>query len=136
MPKREKSMKNSVRNKAVGDKRQLLEKDEDGTQVYGIATKALGSAFFIVNCFDGKERRCKARQKRMKVAVGNVIIVSLRDYSEDTADIIYVYDHDEARQLQKLGCIPNTSSDLCVNASDKINISGEPLTEAFDFADL
>jgi translation initiation factor 1A len=130
MPKKQKSMKNSTRNQGISEKRSLVEKDEE--QVYGLVTKTLGSSFFSVKCFDSKERRCKARksQKRMRVEIGNIVIVSLRTFSDDTGDIVYTYDCDEARQLQKLGEIPateyveNTSN---TDSTDKIE------DEAFEF---
>lgn len=118
MPKKEKSMKNSSRNTADKEKRALMEKDDD-SQEYGFAEKALGSAFFEVRCIDDKIRRCKARKKRMKVEVGNLVIVSLRNFDDKTGDIIYVYDQDEVRHLQKAGTIPNIDIQSIQSKHDK-----------------
>ena len=61
-------------------------------QVYGIIEKTLGDRFFTVNCLDNIKRRCKVRQKRIKVKDGDCVIVSLRDYDDGNGDIIYKYD--------------------------------------------
>lgn len=105
MPKKKKARKNT-KNAAI-EKRKLVEADDEG-QVYGIIEKALGSRFFDVNCLDSMKRRCKVRKKRMRVLVGDCVIVSLRDFDVNNADIIYRYDTEEARQLQKAGIIPST----------------------------
>lgn len=105
MPKKVKAKKNSKSSGANAEKRKLVEADEHD-QVYGIIEKALGNRFFTVNCLDNVSRRCKVRQKRMKVKVGDCTIVSLRDFEDNVADIIYRYDSDEVRQLQKMGLLP------------------------------
>lgn len=106
MPKKKKACKNSKNNTNVIEKRKLLEADLDG-QVYGFLEKALGNRFFDVKCMDGKTRRCKVRNKRMKVKQGDCVIVSLREFDDKNADIIYRYDLEEVRKLQKMGSLPN-----------------------------
>lgn len=106
MPKKKKASKNS-KNSFINEKRKLLEADIDG-QTYGVIERALGSAFFDVYCMDGKIRRCKARSKRMKVKIGDCLIVSLREFDDKNADIIHRYDSEEVRTLQKLGLLPNS----------------------------
>ncbi len=104
MPKNKKKGKNA---KCKGDvvKRKLIEADLDG-QVYGILEKALGSRFFTVNCLDNTKRRCKVRKKRLRCKEGDCVIISLRDFDDENADVIYRYGSDEVRQLQKMGVIP------------------------------
>jgi translation initiation factor 1A len=107
MPKKQKAGKNKKSAGANFEKRKMVEADLDG-QVYGIVEKALGDRFFTVNCLDNLPRRCKVRQKRMKVIVGDCVIVSLRDYDDSNADIIYKYEPYEVRQLQKDGILPDS----------------------------
>lgn len=105
MPKKKKAGKNNKNNNGSTEKRKLIEADLDG-QVYGILEKVLGNRFFDVQCTDGIMRRCKVRNKRMKVSQGDCVIVSLREFDDKNADIIYRYDSEEIRQLQKMGALP------------------------------
>ena len=108
MPKNKKKGKNAKSKGANIEKRKLVEADLDG-QVYGILEKALGSRFFTVNCLDNTKRRCKVRKKRMRCSEGDCVIISLRDFDDENADVIYKYDADEVRQLQKMGVLPDAN---------------------------
>lgn len=127
MPKNVKAKKNTKSSGAKAEKRKLIEADPNG-QVYGIVEKVLGNRFFTVNCLDNVSRRCKVRQKRMKIVVGNYIIVSLRDFEDSIADIIYCYNFEEVRQLQKMGILPMS------DVSDVYNVNGND--EEFVFEDI
>jgi len=133
MPKKERTMKNSVRGKTLV-KRQLVEKDKnDDNQVYGIIVKPYGSSVFEVRCYDGKTRKCIARQtkKKMFAEIGHIVIVGVRNFlgNDDTGDIIYVYDLDEARILLKNGSIPSDKGESMLENSEEVDT-------AFDFADI
>ena len=43
------------------------------------------------------------------MGVGDIILLSLRDYQEGRADVILKYTADEARSLKSLGEIPDTA---------------------------
>jgi translation initiation factor 1A len=131
MPKKKKAGKNAKNKKVVGLKRKLLYADIDG-QVYGKIEKALGSRFFDVQCMDNVKRRCKVRKKRMKVKLENFVVVSLRDFDEKNADVIYVYDAEEVRVLQKEGILPKIeySSSSVEDVTETENVGG------FDFEDI
>jgi translation initiation factor 1A len=107
MPKKKKAGKNKKNSNSTVEKRILVEADPDG-QVYGIIEKALGNRFFNINCLDNVKRRCKVRKKRMKVKEGDYVIVALRDFDDKNADIVYRYDSEEVRKLQKDGSIPGS----------------------------
>ena len=62
-----------------------------------------------MNCLDNTKRRCKVRQKRMRCSEGDCVIISLRDFDDENADVIYKYDADEVRQLQKMGVLPDAN---------------------------
>ena len=119
MPKKAKAKKNSKNNNITVEKRKLIEAEIEG-QVYGIAEKALGARFFTVNCVDNISRRCKVRKKRMKVKVGDCCIISLRDFDNNNADIVYRYNTEEVRQLQKDGVLPN-SNDFAFKGDDEVD---------------
>lgn len=130
MPKKKKAAKNSKNNTGLTEKRKLIEADLDG-QVYGILEKALGNRFFDVKCMDGKTRRCKVRNKRMKVKQDDCVIVSLREFDDKNGDIIYRYDSEEVRQLQKIGALPG--ADVIGSFNDDDNSETE---NTFCFEDI
>eukprot|EP00177_Eucheuma_denticulatum_P008825 GFKZ01016025.1.p2 GENE.GFKZ01016025.1~~GFKZ01016025.1.p2 ORF type:complete len:142 (+),score=36.01 GFKZ01016025.1:127-552(+) len=114
MPKNKgKGGKNRRRGKNDNDddKRELIFK-EDG-QEYAQVTRMLGNGRCESKCFDGVTRLCHIRGKlRKKVWVNaqDIVLVGLRDYQDDKADIILKYSPDEARNLIKYGEIPDTTT--------------------------
>ena len=78
-------------------------------QEYARVTKMLGDCRLLAFCFDGKERMCKIRgafRKRVWIREGDFILVGLRDFQDDKADIIGKYSSDEVRRLRVLREIP------------------------------
>ena len=106
MPKNQKKKKNTKNKTSNIEKRAMLLPDIDG-QVYGCVEKALGARFFTVKCLDKVDRRCKVRSKRLRIKAGDIVIISLREFDDKNADIVYRYDSDEVRTLQKDGVIPS-----------------------------
>jgi len=114
MPKNKgKGGKNRRRGKNENDdiKRELVMKEEG--QSYAQVTRILGNGHLEAFCFDmttgGKKRLCHIRGKlRKKVWInqGDIILVGLRDYQDDKADVIMKYLADEARELKRIGEIP------------------------------
>lgn len=101
--------KNRRRGKgdAEANKRELELKSED--QEYALVTKMLGNGRLTADCYDGTTRQCHIRGKMRKkvwVNVGDVILVSLREYQDEKGDVIMKYNPDEARQLKKMGELP------------------------------
>lgn len=131
MPKKVKAGKNNKSKNDFNEKRKLIEADLDG-QVYGIIQKALGNRFFEVNCLDNKIRRCKARSKRLKINTQECVIISLRDFDDTTGDIIYKYEADEVRQLQRLGLLPSNETIGNIRENDG-NQEEEENDGGFDF---
>jgi translation initiation factor 1A len=133
MPKKKKASKNAKTKSIIAEKRFMVYADPDG-QVYGVIDKILGCRFFTVTCFDGKQRRSKVRSKRIRINVGDVVLVSLREFSDGVGDIIYKYSIDEVKLLQKDKHIP---------MSDLVNLSAGVLGDVeeddmlcFDFNDI
>jgi translation initiation factor 1A len=109
-------------------KRKLLFKEDE--QEYCQITKLLGNCRVEGNCCDGKTRLCIIRggiKKKMRIVVGSVVIVSLRDFEDGKCDIIYLYDKEEIKELIKLGEIPNT-----INLTDDIILSEKTFDIGFD----
>ena len=95
------------KNENESDKRELIFK-EDG-QEYAQVVKMLGNGRLTAFCFDGKERLCHIRGKlRKKVWInqGDIVLVGLRDFQDDKADVLLRYNPDEARNLKTYGELP------------------------------
>ncbi|KAJ6319485.1 hypothetical protein OIU76_005134 [Salix suchowensis] len=63
-------------------------------------------------CIDGTKRLCHIRGKMHKkvwIAAGDIILVGLRDYQDDKADVILKYMPDEARLLKAYGELPENT---------------------------
>eukprot|EP00798_Chlamydomonas_sp_ICE-L_P030677 gene30677-35698_t len=138
MPKNKgKGGKNRKRGKNVNEeeKRELIYK-EDG-QEYGQVLRMLGNGRLECQCIDQKKRLCHIRGKmRKKVWIGNgdIILLGLREYQDEKADVILKYTADEARVLKQYGELPDH---LRINDTD-VNIEGDEMDNAefFDFDDV
>lgn len=95
--------------KAVQEGRELIFKEE--MQEYAQTVKLFGDSRMEVQCLDGVKRighiRGKMR-KKMWIANGDVVLVSLREYEKDKCDIIHKYNEEEVRKLKQLKEIPET----------------------------
>ncbi|KAK8630568.1 hypothetical protein V6N13_079356 [Hibiscus sabdariffa] len=113
MPKNKgKGGKNRKRgkNEADDEKRELVFK-EDG-QEYAQVLRMLGNGRCEAMCIDGTKRLCHIRGKMHKkvwIAAGDIILVGLRDYQDDKADVILKYMPDEARLLKAYGELPDNT---------------------------
>lgn len=93
----------------------------------------LGNGRVEAQCFDGVKRLALIRGKlRKKVWInqGDIVLLSLRDFQDEKADVIQRYNPDEARQLKSYGELPDTAK---INETDN-NFGGEEDDEVeFDF---
>lgn len=135
MPKNKgKGGKNRRRGKGDGDltKRELVFK-EDGME-YAQITKVLGSGYFDASCFDGKKRMCHVRgsmRKKVWINLGDIVLLSLREYEDAKADIVLKYTADEAKSLKAYGELPEKTK---VNEVDLMNEDEEECE--FEFEDI
>eukprot|EP01006_Ploeotia_vitrea_P005949 TRINITY_DN120307_c0_g1_i1.p1 TRINITY_DN120307_c0_g1~~TRINITY_DN120307_c0_g1_i1.p1 ORF type:complete len:140 (+),score=10.71 TRINITY_DN120307_c0_g1_i1:66-485(+) len=105
---KQKKQKNGGREE---ERRDLIFR-EDGQQ-YGSVTKMLGDRRVQVYCFDNVERIGLIRKAlRVWINVGDIVLVSLRDFQDSKADVIHRYTAEEARTLVAYDELP---------ASTKIN---------------
>ncbi|VDN04423.1 unnamed protein product [Thelazia callipaeda] len=124
MPKNKgKGGKNRRRGKNENDimKRELIYKEPG--QEYAQVIKMLGNGRLNANCFDGKPRLCHIRgklRKKVWINTGDIILIGLRDYQDDKADVILKYNPDEARNLKACGQLPENA---------KLNEGGDDLDE-------
>ena len=76
---------------------------------YAQVSCILGNCRVSAYCFDGVERMRHVRGKfrrRVWINRDDIILVGLRDYQDEKADIIHRYSLDEARTLKSLGELP------------------------------
>eukprot|EP01013_Petalomonas_cantuscygni_P025444 TRINITY_DN473_c0_g2_i1.p1 TRINITY_DN473_c0_g2~~TRINITY_DN473_c0_g2_i1.p1 ORF type:complete len:280 (+),score=85.41 TRINITY_DN473_c0_g2_i1:78-842(+) len=112
MPKNKgKGGKNRKRgtNKNDPTKRQLDVAEEQ--QTYARVTKMLGGGRVWLQCQDGRERLGVIRGKmrrRVWVNNGDVVLLALRDFQDDKADIISKFRPEEVEKLVKLRHVPES----------------------------
>uniref|UniRef100_A0A7E4URC9 Eukaryotic translation initiation factor 4C n=1 Tax=Panagrellus redivivus TaxID=6233 RepID=A0A7E4URC9_PANRE len=135
MPKNKgKGGKNRRRGKNENDglKRELQRKDGD-EQAYAQVQKMLGNGRLLAFCFDGQTRMCHIRgklRKKVWINTGDIVLVGLRQYQKDKADVILKYTPEEARLLKNDGSLPESTA---LNEGGEDNDAGE--IEFLDIAD-
>lgn len=85
---------------------------------YAQITKMLGNGRVDASCFDGVRRIAHIRGKmRKKVWInqGDIVLLSLREFQDEQADVIVKYNPDEARALKQQGELPESAR---INESD------------------
>jgi|UniRef100_A0A7S0QUU8 translation initiation factor 1A len=113
MPKNKgKGGKNRSRAKSDrNDKRELHYKNTDEGQEYAQVLKMLGGPWLEAYCFDGQKRLCHICGKmgrKVRITVGDVVLISLRGFQDNKADVIDKYLPDEVRTLKTAGELPES----------------------------
>lgn len=103
-----KKMKNSVESNRI-----LLFKEAG--QEYAVVQDMLGHGRCTCACTDNVPRLGIIRGNMRKGAInrvckGDVVLVSLREFQDQKADIVHLYTADEVRALQAYGELPSTST--------------------------
>merc|ERR1711959_288786 len=112
--------KNRRRGKNEGEEKRELIFKEDG-QEYAQVIRMLGNGRLDAQCIDGVKRLCHIRGKMRKkvwVSTGDIILVGLRDFQDEKADVILKYNADEARSLKAYGELPDN---IRVNETETFN---------------
>lgn len=108
--KNTKGGKGHKKGKRQTDTKRELEFRDEG-QDYAQVTKMLGDGRVQAECFDGTQRICHIRgkfRKRVWIAMGDIVLLGLRDFQDGKADIIIKYTPDEAKTLKAYGEIPES----------------------------
>ena len=128
--------KNRRRGKNEGEEKRELIFKEDG-QEYAQVIRMLGNGRLDAQCIDGVKRLCHIRGKMRKkvwVSTGDIILVGLRDFQDEKADVILKYNADEARSLKAYGELPDT---IRVNETQNdFNDEANENDAFFDFEDI
>ena len=133
-PRAGKGGKNRRRGKNNNDEKRELIFKEDG-QEYAQVLRMLGNGRLEAHCIDGVKRLCHIRGKMRKkvwVSTGDVILLGLRDFQDEKADVILKYLPEEARSLKQYGELP---ADIRVNETENFAEEDEN-DEYFDFDDV
>jgi translation initiation factor 1A len=102
--------KSKKRGKKFGEVTRELDFKEEG-QEYGQAIRLLGDCRLEILCSDGEKRAGHIKgslRRRIFINMGDIVLVSLRDFEKEKCDIILKYTEDEVRKLKKAGEIPET----------------------------
>jgi len=100
--------KNRRKGKNESDEKKDLVLKQFG-QEYAQVLRMLGNGRLEAHCFDGKKRLCHIpgkMRRRVWVNQGDVLLVGLREFQDDKADIMKKYNSEEARKLKKMGELP------------------------------
>ena len=95
-----------------GPEKRQLEYKEDG-QDYALISKMLGNGRCECKCADGRTRLGIIRgklNKKVWINMGDTVLVSLREYQDEKADIIHKYTAYEVKSLQAYGEIQVTTT--------------------------
>ena len=131
---KDKRAKDKHTNKGVN--KESLQLKNDGTE-YAQIVKMLGAGRVDAKCFsDGVVRQCTIcgrMRKKVWISVGDIVLVSLRDFQDHKGDIVHKYAPDESRQLKAMGEIPST-----IRVNEVADMGGEEAdneedTDDFDF---
>lgn len=120
----------------IDDQKRQLEFKTEG-QEYAIVTKILGNCRCECQCNDGRNRLCHIRgsmAKRVWICVGDTILISLRDFQDDKADIIHKYSHEEALILKSYGVLNHDPSVFKIG-DDTIDVDKND-DDCIDFEDI
>lgn len=127
--------KNRRRGKNENEEKRELIFKEDG-QEYAQVIRMLGNGRLDAQCIDGIKRLCHIRGKMRKkvwVSTGDIILVGLRDFQDEKADVILKYNADEARSLKAYGELPDN---IRVNDAEPLNEEENENDAFFDFEDI
>tara|TARA_Y100001970_G_C13857942_1_gene662647 strand:- start:19 stop:696 length:678 start_codon:yes stop_codon:yes gene_type:complete len=145
--------------KGNNDKRDFVCKMEHEYhgQMYAKVTKMLGNGRLRAICDDGKTRLCSIRGKLRKrkgsnmISVEDIILVCIRPFNTDLADVLHKYNHEERQEFIKgrvdvtltfnniLNNINTSTNDAIIFTNDLdiiINSEDEAYSDTYDDLEL
>jgi len=118
--------------------RDLIFREDE--QVYARITKSLGDTRFKIQCLGTNETKIGhvkgAFRKRVWMNLGDIILVSLRDFDKTKCDIIYKYTSDEANSLKSMGEIPSHINIQATNLEILSGIEQSDVDVDFEFENI
>lgn len=119
------NLKNTNNSNNINSKILIIKEDQE---TYGQVINALGNNRLMVKCFsDGKDRVCTIRgsmRKKIWINKNDIVLVSLRDFQDDKADIIHKYDESDVKKLKKMNeIIIDDKTQEFINDDDLVDIN-------------
>ena len=117
-------------NKRKKGKKPVLQEDRElrfanESEEYAQITKILGDGRFQCKCADGIDRIAHVRgkfRKRVWLANGDIILVSLREFEPEKCDVVEKYKDKELAKLKSNGEIPDSFTLPSSSNEEKENI--------------
>lgn len=120
MVKNTKGGKNYKKQKKISPKKHELIYCED-EQFYARVIKQIGDGRFECQIFNTDQdtkligKICGSMRKRVWVNIGNIVLVSSRNFDSSSCDIIHKYTDEEAINLKNYGEIPSNVNLMATN---------------------
>jgi len=126
-------LKNAKKRAQRQDRNRAIAEPEDG-QDYAIVESMLGNGRVSALCADGETRMARIRGSMRKaggkviISKQDLIIVSLREYEDDKADVIHKFNNDEVHDIIKWNLLPPvlhralTRSDFFADEEEDTNV--------------
>ena len=137
MPKKKGNKKRKNKGASV-EARQLLEKQDD--QEYARVVKVLGNARYLLQMNLREKQvigRLRGTMRRRRGAnwtgLDSVVLVGLRDFQDNTVDILHVYNDQEVRHLKKNGDFIEETNKLVHKEDQKEEVEDDV---GFDFDEI
>lgn len=101
----------------------------------------LGDGRVALQCFDGVPRTGLIRgtmRRRVWINTGDIVLVGLREFEAEKADVIHKYTAEEARNLQAYGELPTTAriNQTVIEIAMDGRGDGDAEDVGFDFEDV
>ena len=139
MPKKSKGgnrHKKAKNNSDQNDRQNMIYK-EDGEE-YAIVDKMVGGARCHITLPDQSTKlaiiRGKLRKRRTWISVGDLVLVSIRDYQEDKCDVLHKYTNGQIQTLKRKKSLPDGFLSQ-FNKTETTEVSNQNKTYDIEFRD-
>jgi len=98
--------RNHKKAKSTGSMHKRELRFREDLEDYALVEKVLGDCRLECLCTDGSQRVCHIRgkfRKRVWMSVGDIVLISLREFEDKKADVIHKYTPEEATMLRDRG---------------------------------
>ncbi len=133
-----KNFKKQKKDSSEKRERELVFREDE--QAYARIIKSFGDARFECQLFESDENKIGhvrgAFRKRVWMNVGDIVLVSLRDFDKSKCDIIHKYTTDEAINLKSMGEIPANINLQATAIEINEGIDENPDDVGFSFEDI
>lgn len=126
-----KKTKKNKNKKPSGEVKRTLE-FKGNLEEYAKVTAMLGDRRIMVTLIDGSESIAVIPgrfRKRCWMSVGDIVLISYREFQDSKLDVIHKYNSDEVRKLVQMDELPENFMSKDVNADEDDEVSFREFTE-------